>query len=139
MSFDDHIEGLFAEYERQRSSLTALQERMRQVQASATAPRREVTVTVGQNGVLTGISFPSSAYRRMTPTELQAVIMQSYAEAKEQVMDRAADILAPLLPDGMDAARMVRGEAGADMYLPPGGPRMTSGVRDLLGLGPEQP
>ncbi|WBB80453.1 YbaB/EbfC family nucleoid-associated protein [Micromonospora sp. WMMD882] len=139
MSFDDRIEELFAEYERQRSSLTELQERMREIQASATAPRREVTVTVGQNGVLTAVTFPTGAYRRMTPVELQAVIMQTYAEAKEQVMDRAADIIAPLLPDGMNAARMVRGEAGVDMYLPPGGPRMTSGVRRMLGLAPEQP
>ncbi|WDZ83743.1 YbaB/EbfC family nucleoid-associated protein [Micromonospora cathayae] len=139
MSFDDRIEELFAEYERQRSSLTELQERMREITASVTSPRREVTVTVGQNGVLTGIAFPTGAYRRMTPVELQAAILQTYAEAKEQVMDRAADIIAPLLPEGMNAARMVRGEAGADMYLPPGGPRMTSGVRRMLGLAPEQP
>ncbi|MEU1755719.1 YbaB/EbfC family nucleoid-associated protein [Micromonospora matsumotoense] len=139
MSFDDRVEKLFAEYERQRSGLTALQERMRKVRGSATSPRREVTITVGQNGVLTDISFPSGAYRRMTPTELQATIMQTFAEAKEQVMEQSAEVIAPLLPEGMDAARMVRGEAGPDMYLPPGGPRLTSGVRALFGLSPEQP
>ncbi|TDC46567.1 YbaB/EbfC family DNA-binding protein [Micromonospora sp. KC207] len=139
MSFDDHIEELFAEYQRQRSSVTTLQERMSKVQGSATSPRREVTVTVGQNGVLTEISFPTSAYRRMTPAELQATVMQTYSEAKEQVMEQAAALIAPLLPPGMDAARLVRGQAGPDMYLPPEGPRMTSGVRALLGLDPEQP
>ncbi|MBO4161967.1 MULTISPECIES: YbaB/EbfC family nucleoid-associated protein [Micromonospora] len=139
MSFDERVEKLFAEYERQRSGLTDLQERMGKVRGSATSPRREVTVTVGQNGVLTEIGFPTGAYRRMTPTELQATIMQTFAEAKEQVMEQAAEVIGPLLPDGMDVARMVRGEAGPDMYLPPEGPRLTSGVRRLLGLSPEQP
>ncbi|MFG1918546.1 YbaB/EbfC family nucleoid-associated protein [Micromonospora sp. NPDC048898] len=139
MTQQRQLEELFAEYERQRGSLTDLQERMGRVRGSATSPRREVTVTVGQNGVLSEISFPTGAYRRMTPTELQATIMSSFAEAKEQVMEQAAELLAPLLPAGMDAARMVRGDAGPDMYLPPGGPRMTSAVRALLGLDPEQP
>ena len=73
------------------------------------------------------------------PTELQATIMQTFAEAKEEVMDKAAAALAPILPEGMDAAAMVRGKAGVDMFLPPEGPRMTSGVREMLGLGPEKP
>ncbi|MFV2009105.1 MULTISPECIES: YbaB/EbfC family nucleoid-associated protein [unclassified Micromonospora] len=139
MSFDDHIEKLFAEYQHQRSSVLDLQERMSKIKATATSPRREVTVTVGQNGVLTDITFPTGAYRRMPPAELQATILQTFAEAKELVMEQAADLLAPLLPYGMNAAKMVRGEAGVDMYLPPEGPRMTGGVRQLLGLDPEQP
>ncbi|WP_431923518.1 YbaB/EbfC family nucleoid-associated protein [Micromonospora wenchangensis] len=139
MNVDDRVEELFAEYARQRSSLSDLQQRMSTVRGCATSPRQEVTVTVGQNGVLTEIAFPTGAYRRMTPTELQASIMQTFAEAKEKVMTQAAELIAPLLPPGMDAARMVRGEAGPDMFLPPGGPRMTSGVRALLGLDPEQP
>ncbi|BCJ67306.1 YbaB/EbfC family nucleoid-associated protein [Polymorphospora rubra] len=139
MAFDDRIATLFAEYERQRDSVKELQERMSRVKASATSPRREVTVTVGQNGVLTDISFPTGAYRRMPPAELQATIMQTFAEAKEQVMEQAAELLAPLLPAGMNAAKMVRGEAGVDMYLPPEGPRMSQGVRELLGLDADRP
>lgn len=139
MAFDDRIETLFAEFERQRSSVRELQERMSKVKASATSPRREVTVTVGQNGVLTDISFPTGAYRRMSPTELQAVMMQTFTEAKEQVMEQAAELLAPLLPAGMNAAKMVRGEAGVDMYLPAEGPPMSQGVREFLGLAVDKP
>lgn len=138
MSFDDHIEGLFAEYERQRSGIGDLQARMKEVRASATSPRREVTVTVGRGGELTDVTFPTGAYKRLTPTELASAILRTYAEAREQAMDQAAELLAPMLPEGMNAAMMVRGEAGVDMYLPPGGPRMTSGARALLGLDPEQ-
>lgn len=139
MSFDDRVERLFAEYEKQRTSVGDLQSRMRDISASATSARREVAITVGQNGVLTDIQFPTGAYKRLTPAELRAVILRTFAEAKDDVMEQAAEVLAPLLPDGVDARKMVRGEAGVDSFLPPEGPRMTSEVRSMLGLAPEKP
>jgi DNA-binding protein YbaB len=134
MDFNERIEHLFQEYERQRSSLTTMQQKMREISASATSPRREVTVTVGQNGVVTDVTFPTGAYKRLTPAELTAVIMQTYAEAKEQVMELAAEVLAPVLPEGMDAHALVRGTAGAETFLP-AEPRMATSVREFLGLG----
>ncbi|BCJ52707.1 hypothetical protein Asp14428_41820 [Actinoplanes sp. NBRC 14428] len=133
MNFNERIENLFQEYERQRSSLTEMQQKMRELSASATSPRREVTVTVGQNGVLTDVTFPTSAYKRLTPMELTAVVMQTYADAKEQVLQKAAEVLAPVLPEGMDAHKLVRGEAGAETFLP-AEPRMATSVREFLGL-----
>jgi len=134
MNFNERIESLFEEYQRQRNSLTELQQRMREISASATSPRREVTVTVGQNGVITDIRFPTGAYKRLTPADLTAVIMETYAEAKEQVMEQATAILAPMVPDGMDAAALVRGTAGTDAFLP-AEPRMATSVREILGMG----
>ena len=67
MDFTTRIESLFQEYERQRSSLGEMQQKMRAISATATSQRREVAVTVGQNGVLTDVQFPTSAYKRMTP------------------------------------------------------------------------
>lgn len=134
MNFNERIESLFEEYQRQRNSLTEMQQRMRQISATATSPRREVTVTVGQNGVITDIRFPTSAYRRLTPTDLTAVIMETYAEAKEQSMVQATAILAPMMPEGMDAAALVRGTAGTDAFMP-AEPRMATSVREILGMG----
>lgn len=139
MSYDSHVDDLLVAYQQQRTSMTDLQNRMREISASATSPRKEVTVTVGRGGAITDIAFPTSAYKRMTPKELSAAIMQAFAEAKEQAMDQAAQLLGPLLPKGMDAAKMVRGEASVDMYLPPDGPRVTRSVRAFLGLDEEQP
>jgi hypothetical protein len=136
---DDHVAKLFAEYERERSSLGELQERMRALRASATSPRREVTVTVGQSGVLTDLRFPTGAYKRMPPAELRAVILRTFLEAKDSVQAKAAEILAPIVPEGIDPAKLARGDADVDMFLPEEGPRMTSEVRSMLGLTPEQP
>ncbi|AGZ38792.1 YbaB/EbfC family nucleoid-associated protein [Actinoplanes friuliensis] len=134
MDFNERIEHLFEEYQRQRASFSTLQQQMREISASATSARHEVTVTVGQSGVLTDIRFPTSAYKRLTPAELTATIMQTFAEAKEEATSQAAAILAPMLPDGMDARAMVSGQAGVDTYLP-AEPRMATSVREILGLG----
>lgn len=139
MSFDDHVARLFTEYERQRTSVGDLQSRMRDLSASATSARREVTITVGQNGVLTDIQFPTGAYKRLASAELRSVILRTFTEAKESVLEKAAEVLAPMLPEGMDAHQMVRGEAGVDTFFPPEGPHLTSEARSMLGLAPEKP
>ncbi|GAA0389172.1 hypothetical protein GCM10009541_35280 [Micromonospora gifhornensis] len=131
MDFNARIEGLFEEYERQRTSLSELQEKMRGISTTATSQRREVVVTVGQNGVLTDIQFPTSGYRRMTPKELASVIMATYADAREQAMVQAAEVLKPFLPDGLDAGALVRGTAGAEAYFPTE-PRMATSVREMM-------
>jgi DNA-binding protein YbaB len=134
LEFNERIEHLFEEYQRQRDNLGDMQRQLSAISASATSPRREVTVTVGQNGVLTDIQFSNSAYRRMTPADLTAVVMATFAEAKEAALEEAARILAPMLPEGVDAGAMVRGKAGVDAYLPPE-PRMATSVREILGMG----
>jgi DNA-binding protein YbaB len=137
MNFNERIEGLFEEYQRQRNSLTELQEKMRALTATATSPRREVSITVGQNGVMTDIRFPTGAHKRLAPADLTELIMTTYSEAKENVMQQAAATLAPMLPDGMDAQALVRGTAGTDAYLPKE-PRMATSVREMLNLGRAQ-
>lgn len=137
MNHNARIENLFAEYDRQRNSLSEMQQKMRGISATATSPRREVSVTVGQNGVVTDIQFTGSAYRRMTPKELTAAVMAAYADAKEQAMVQATEVLRPFVPDGVDAGAMVRGTAGAEAYFPTE-PRLPTTVREMLGLGRQQ-
>ncbi len=134
MSYSDRIEGLFQEYEKQRNSLTEMQAKMSALSATAMSPRREVSVTVGQNGVLNDVQFPSGAHKRLATADLTRLILETYAEAKEQVMNQAAELLAPMLPDGLDAQKLVRGQAGADAFMPKQ-PRMVTSVREMLMRG----
>lgn len=134
LSYSDRIEGLFQEYEKQRTSLTEMQAKMSALSATAMSPRREVSVTVGQNGVLNDVQFPSGAHKRLATADLTRLIMETYADAKEQVMNQAAELLAPMLPDGLDAQKLVRGQAGADAFMPKQ-PRMVTSVREMLMRG----
>ena len=134
MDFNERIESLFEEYQRQRNSLTEMMQKMRDISATTTSARREVTVTVGQNGTLTDIKFPTGAYKRLAPADLTAIIMETFSEAKEQAAKEAAAVLEPMLPAGMDADALVRGAAGTDAFLPPE-PRIATSVREILGMG----
>lgn len=130
----DRIERVFREYERQRTGLADMQRRMSALSATAVSPRREVSVTVGQNGVLTDIDFPTGTHKRLTTADLIKLVMATYAEAKEKVMDEAAALLAPSLPAGLDAGKLVRGQAGPDAFMP-AEPRLATSVREILALG----
>ena len=134
MDVNDRVEGFLNEYQQHRDSLTELMRKMRDISVTATSPRREVAVTVGQTGTLIDIRFPTSAHKRLTRNDLTTLIMETFAEAKEQAAEQAATILAPAMPDGMDVQSLVRGTAEADTFLPPE-PRMPGSVQQALGLG----
>ncbi|BCY07230.1 YbaB/EbfC family nucleoid-associated protein [Actinoplanes sp. L3-i22] len=137
MDDGNRIERLLDEYERQRSGLADMQRRMSELSATATSPRREVSVTVGQNGVLTDIQFPTGAHKRLATADLTKLVLATYAEAKEQVLNEAAELLAPMLPAGLDAHKLVRGTAGPDAFMP-AQPRIATSVREILGMGRPQ-
>lgn len=131
MATEDRIERFFEDYQRHRVELAEMQQKMRDLSATATPPRREVSITGGQNGVLTDVQFPSGAHKRLAPAELTAIILATYNNPKNSVWDQAAELLAPMLPEGLDAQALVRGSAGADAFLP-AEPRMAASVRELL-------
>ncbi|XVU28947.1 YbaB/EbfC family nucleoid-associated protein [Actinoplanes sp. CA-054009] len=128
----NHFEDFFEEYKKQRERLGEMQRKMSEISATAASARREVTVTVGQNGVLTDIQFANGAYRRMTPADLTAAILSTYAEARDAVNQQAAELLAPTLPAGVDAGALVRGQGTVDAFLP-AEPRLATSVREILG------
>ena len=134
MDFSERIESLFEQYRRQRDGLGALTRRMNEISATATSPRREVEVTVGQHGVVTDLRFPSGAYRRMPPRELAEVILATIASAKSMAHDQTAEILAPILPSGVDARDLVSGKLEPGVLVPQQ-PNLTNHLREQLGLG----
>lgn len=133
MSGDDRrLEQLFEDYQRQRSRMADLAREMQEISATATSPRREVSVTVKHTGGVTDIKFTGSSYRRMAPNELSSLIMTTIADAKEQAADAAAELIAPMLPAGMNARDMVAGKLGVEALAPAAGPRLPQAVREQL-------
>jgi hypothetical protein len=112
------IEDFFEEYRQQRSGLGDLKRRMLAVSATVLSPRREVSVTVGHSGVVTGLAFPTNAYKQLTPKELADLLLNTIREAKDQAAVAAADIIAPLLPAGLNARELMRGNLSLDEMVP---------------------
>jgi DNA-binding protein YbaB len=125
------VEDLLQEYERQRSAVTDVQRRLREVCATAVSPRHEVSVTVGGHGSVREIKFPTSAYKRMAPQDLAAVLMATVAAAQEQAADQAANIVAPMMPSGIDTRAVLSGKARFTDVLP-AEPRMNPLIREQL-------
>lgn len=131
MAENQHIQELFEQYQRQRNNLVDLQQKMRSISATVVSARREVSVTVSHTGVVTEIKFPTSAYRRLTPQELASLIMKTIDDARDTAATEAAEVIAPLLPKGLNAKALMRGNADiAD--LAPETPRLPQEIFDQI-------
>ena len=129
---DRILEDLFEEYQQQRSRLTGLQRQMREISATAVSPRHEVSVTFSQTDGVTDIKFTGGGHRRLAPQELSELVMTTMRQAQEMTRDQAVALVAPMLPDGIEARDVVSGRIGAGELLPPDGPRLPAVVRDHL-------
>ncbi|MFC0547896.1 YbaB/EbfC family nucleoid-associated protein [Kutzneria chonburiensis] len=115
-------------YQRQRANFDQARASLASITSSVTSPRREVTATVGHVGELTEISFPTSAYKRMTPVELGAVIVRTVGAAREKSVTAAADVMAPMLPPSLSARDLMSGKVDADALFSAGAPRSGEGA-----------
>jgi hypothetical protein len=122
---------LRAEYERRRAGLADLQRQLAGLTATVVSKRREVSVTVGNQGVITELKFPTSAYRRLAPNELAALLTRTISEARENMLDQMAGIMAPMLPPELNAKDLLTGALSAEEIVPdePGMPPL---VREKL-------
>jgi DNA-binding protein YbaB len=106
-----------AAYQQQREQLTHAREKLNTVTNSVTSPRQVVTATVGRHGEVIGLSFPTSAYKRMAPAELASVIIKTIQEAREKSLSQSADLLKPMLPKGFSAEDMLSGKTDVQTML----------------------
>ena len=105
------FEEAVATYERRRDQLLATRRQLEAVTATVTAPRQVVTATVGRGGEVTELKFPTSAYKQLAPAELAAVLLKTINEARGEMLAKSAELLAPMLPAGLDAHDVVTGRA----------------------------
>lgn len=85
---------------------------LREVGASATSPRGEVTVTVNAAGVLEHVTLTAAA-RRLEADVLAALIVTTAREAQQLASARMAEVMATYLGEGPALAEITQ-------YLPAG-------------------
>ena len=109
-----------------------LQQRMRDLERTATSPRRTVSITVGHGGTVRDITFSGSGYKRMAPRELSDMIMTTLTAAQDEVASATAEIMSESMPTQANPARLLRGDLELADLLPD-----TSMLRQF-GLLPER-
>ncbi|MFJ3671202.1 YbaB/EbfC family nucleoid-associated protein [Streptomyces sp. NPDC090106] len=132
--FDEQIEQLGETYRTQLAQIGDLQRRMREVSGTATAKAQAMKVTVGPQGELLSVEFPTSAYRRMAPKELADLLVTTVQEARGKATAELAKLLDPHLPDDVDAGSLLRGTADVG-HLLPSEPAMPGAVRAYVEQG----
>jgi DNA-binding protein YbaB len=102
----------------QTSALAENQRRLREIAATASSRRRLVTVSAGHGGVIQKVTFDGDGYKRLTPVELASQVQETIRAAQDKACEEAAHIVAPSLPPGVDAQRMMRGEVDLAELIP---------------------
>ena len=119
--YDQQIEELLAQYGEQRERTVEARRQINEVSATATAPRQAVKVTVGAQGQVTALEFPTGAYRNMAPVELSKAIIDAIEQARGQALAKAMEVAGagfPGLPEGVSLADLLQGKFDPRAFLP---------------------
>jgi DNA-binding protein YbaB len=135
--YKDRAEEAFAQYQERRAKAAELRRVITAISATAVAPREVVKVTVSGKGDVTAIEFPTSAYKRMAPTELATVLLATIREARAKALYAAAEVMMPELPKGLNFIDLIEGKADLEAAAPDEAD-IPDAVRDFLekGYGP---
>lgn len=129
--FDQLIEDLTAEYRAQQAKATELHRKLKEITGTATAPRGAVKVSVGAQGDVRDIEFPTGAYKRMAPTELTAALLETIEQAKTKALDAVRELMQPEMSAASRLIDAFTGNTEAITPLPEE-PAMPDVVRDYL-------
>lgn len=132
--FDRQIEELNEQYRAAVAKAAELRRKIGEISATATAPREVVKVTVGAQGEVRAVEFPTSAYKRMAPAELAATLMSTIGEAREKALAAYSDLMQPEMPSGLNVVDLLQGKADWSA-LRPAGQAMPDAVREYVEHG----
>ncbi|MEU2778499.1 YbaB/EbfC family nucleoid-associated protein [Streptomyces sp. NPDC007162] len=116
--YDQQIEELLAEYRDAREQAVETRRRINEVKATATAPRQVVKITVGAQGQVTALEFPTAAYRNLPPKELSKVIMATLEQARAQALSAVSEVTLGRMLGGASPADLLNGRVDPRSLLP---------------------
>jgi DNA-binding protein YbaB len=132
--FAEQAQQLIAEYEQRRVKAADLRRKVNEIQGTATAPRNAIKVTVGVQGDVSAVEFPTGAYKRMAPKELADALLATIAEARQDAMTAFTELMAPEMPAGLDFGRLLQARGDLSVAAPTEAD-IPGAVREHLGGG----
>ncbi|MET8767345.1 YbaB/EbfC family nucleoid-associated protein [Streptomyces sp. NPDC004658] len=132
--YEQEIERLLAEYNKEREEAEENRRRINALTATATSRRREVKVTVSARGEVTEVDFPTGAFRRMTPKELGELIRSTISEARAQALQQVDELPMGKMLFGLKPSELLTGNVDMNSILP-SDPHTSDLVRDYLEHG----
>lgn len=102
--FDD----VFGQYQRLRSGLDDLQEKLAEMRVSAESEDGLIKATVDPRGQLIDLRLDRHVYRDMDPDQLSRTIVTTAAKAVARTTEQVTELMAEYLPADSGAMRFVR-------------------------------
>ena len=102
--FDD----VYGQYQRLRSGLDEVQQRLAETRASARSADGLITATVDARGQLADLRLDRRVYRETDPDRLGRDILATVREATTRATDDVRELMAACLPADSGAMRFVR-------------------------------
>jgi DNA-binding protein YbaB len=111
------VEEAAKELRRRQARLKAIRKKLEGTTIKVSSKDRMVTVTIGQTGTLESIEFNSQKFRRMAPSELEAVLVETIRQAQAETRERLLRAYQPLLPDTMGIGNILAGKTDLDQMF----------------------
>ncbi|MGN9842663.1 YbaB/EbfC family nucleoid-associated protein [Nonomuraea sp. H19] len=93
------LEQLVQEVNQQTEQLRKMHEKVRELSATVRSKDGMVTVTVGPRGEVRTIEFDPRVYRKLSPSELSALLVEQIGLATRQVSGEMKELMEPFVPD----------------------------------------
>ncbi|NUP48784.1 MAG: YbaB/EbfC family nucleoid-associated protein [Catenulispora sp.] len=90
------LAALVADSERRMAAIADAQKKVADLAVSTRSRDRSLTVGLGQGGVLTELTFHTTAYRDMAPAELSRLLLDTIAAARAEYAEQMAEVMAPV-------------------------------------------
>lgn len=132
--YDRQIAELDEQFKAVMARAGELRGKINEIAVTVTAPRQVVRVTVGAQGEVRAVEFPTSAYKRMAPAELAGTLMSAINEAKDKALAEYGELMQPEMPPGLNVLDLVQGKADWEA-LRSGELMMPDAVREYLEHG----
>ncbi|MFF6971802.1 MULTISPECIES: YbaB/EbfC family nucleoid-associated protein [Streptomyces] len=95
---EEQLAEALAEFEETRQQLNRAAAEAAQISVTVTSKDRSVEATVGPQGELKNLRFPTSRYRNMAPAELANALMATIAQARTDAASQLLDLYRPFGP-----------------------------------------
>ncbi|MER5276854.1 YbaB/EbfC family DNA-binding protein [Streptomyces sp. NPDC002809] len=95
---EERLAEALAEFEETRAKLGEAAATAARISATVMAKDRSVEATVGAQGELTHLRFPTVRYRTMAPAQLASVLMSTIAAARARAAGELAEVYRPFGP-----------------------------------------
>jgi DNA-binding protein YbaB len=116
--FRGTIDELAEEYNRRLKQVQETYSKLDELEVVAQSADGMVTVKVGPGGQVRGVKLDPRVYRKLSPSELSAAIMEQFGRATAQVAARTEKLVSPLMPEGLSYEAAFGPGSGLEAFMP---------------------